>query len=71
MKKEMAEIKKAVEYNTKLLTDLTFMLSVSKDSKQMLAGQMGVLKTMFSNLPGIPPELKKGLNDIFDQAGGQ
>lgn len=71
IEKELAGIKDAVEYNRKLLTELTLTLSANQESKQMLSAQMGVLKTMFSNLPGMPPELKKGLDDIFDRAGGQ
>lgn len=69
--KEMIEYnKKAIEYNTKLLEDITLRIGDNKGAKTMVHNQMDMLKKMFSGLP-IDPELKKGINNIFDQAGGQ
>ena len=69
IKTDISELKKAVEYNTKLIEELTMMLNTGQEAKQALVGQMGVLKAMFANLPGLSPDLKKGMEQIFDKAG--
>lgn len=70
IEKELEEIRKGIKYNTNLLEDLTLLMGNNTGAKTAVAGQMEMLKKMFAGLP-IPPELKKGLDDIFDKAGGQ
>lgn len=67
---DVKQIKSDVRYIKNMLEDLTLRSGGSEKAKQALTSQMSMLKGMFSNLPGMPPELKDKLNKIFDQAGG-
>lgn len=68
---ELAQIKADIEYCKKLLEDLTMTTRSGADNREMLTSQMANLKQMFCSIPGLSPEVRQNLNNIFDQAGAK